>query len=1229
MVERYCFSRLFSAAALAVAFASFARADADIQLRGRFTADREYEVTSDTKIILNGVEFVDCGLKLRGDRTFTLVLAEGTQNSFRMTGENHLDDKDWKAGECIKATKQSNVVIDGKGSLELLSEKRITDKKMRSGVLVCNDLTVRDGDVRVTFDNNKSDTSCIFLKGNYLQTGGKVKLDLHKKNCTNELHGVTFDTAETTFTLEGGEFNAEIAGAKSRAVSLKKSGRAFFKGGTVRAEFEGPEGRFVSGGALVEFSGGSYEFATNVTAKMTAAYFPTNLSAVKAQNAIRITGGKFRADLPLEGCEIFANDSTDGTDITIAGGELDLVAGDDCVNANNDILVSGGRISATSVFDDVFDANNDLTITGGDIRAWATAPGAHAFDVNSKRKRTFRISGGIVVGTDGLGAIMIGERSDEVGKADFVQPTYYGTVSTSEYLGKHIVLEGKTNGAPFTLKMALPKFAEPGDFNLLASVPGRPASKPEPQGAVEGEASFEAAELTAAEASVLKVEVSGGRMARASSVQVRATYLTASAADFDLKGVKVDGAAVRDFKFPFRLEWAAGEVGTKTIEIPVVDEATVEADERLYLELLNPENLAMGGISCCAVTIRDPKYGALKQKVAGGTATDEEKRAVEKADAVFAGKVQVCGRATDATCGKVTGSALVAKGKKATLKATANKGYAFAGWYASDRAFGGSALPTGEPVSRQASLAVSTSDDVEYMARFVTTAEDKGSIKLNVNGFDFAGAGSSQPTNVMAGVYLVWPVAARALSEPTVKVSGLPSGLKFTAKNILKKGSKTEVAVPANTIYGAPTAASKANSKTGAVTPSKVKVTVTTAGKSKAEYAIDLTVDPLPAWAVGEFSGLALSGGEGLCGSASITVSAAGKVSGKAIVNGTSGTFAAASYDIQSRTDGTPNLVIVAEGKVGKAKAEARLSVSPESAVGRFDGAEMSLYRNVWKDKGAAPVPERFQGLYTVKLGAGERGTGYLSLKVDKKGAVKVAGKAPDGTALSTRATLIHDAAGVYFADVFAAPTAYKGGSVAGRLAVGETREVSSPYGLSWTSLNPVSTADASAGGFDREFSVDGAWYSKTEPLDAHYRTLAFKAPNRGVDQACWGALSISVDPTGKKFVVDQKKTTPAQDEATKQWRYAGANDAALALSFAQATGIWKGSFLWWNDAPKHVSTKVSFEGVLVQGEDLDGFGTFDASSSYVPVDKRGVPQDEKTYKYKESVPVSFVSDGD
>ena len=253
--------------------------------------------------------------------------------------------------------------------------------------------------------------------------------------------------------------------------------------------------------------------------------------------------------------------------------------------------------------------------------------------------------------------------------------------------------------------------------------------------------------------------------------------------------------------------------------------------------------------------------------------------------------------------GTISGMGKYAPGKtKIALKAASNKGYVFAGWLDAN----------GELLTKDATYTIAAmgESDVEYTAKFVTADEDRASIALGVNGAALSSAADVSPTstNIWAGVYLEWPVAASALSEAKVKVAGLPSGLKFTDKPVTSKigSGKTAVTVtnvPANTIYGAPTAASKMD-KGGNPTPSAVKFTVTTAGKSTQTYQIDTVVDALPTWAVGTFAGGMTDGGQ-----VSLTVSAAGKTSGKALGDGLTYTLAAPYYDGFEMADGVSNFL--------------------------------------------------------------------------------------------------------------------------------------------------------------------------------------------------------------------------------------------------------------------------------------------------------------------------------
>ncbi|MBO4709996.1 MAG: hypothetical protein J5727_09495, partial [Kiritimatiellae bacterium] len=486
----------------------------------------------------------------------------------------------------------------------------------------------------------------------------------------------------------------------------------------------------------------------------------------------------------------------------------------------------------------------------------------------------------------------------------------------------------------------------------------RPVCSPASSGA-----KFAASTVGASESDTVKLTVYGGSLTGPSSVKVFLSYQTAAAADLDFANATINGVKVKGgLKFPLTLSWDTGDLSPVTIEIPVKGDKAIEDSEQLTFQIADVVGTDIGETLECTVTIDDPGYAELEEKIKAGMATKAESNTWTKAShegipymtalaypadggkatgsgycpvgkkvalktaankgwkflgwrqgtavaeamavesgngfvaetaslvidrsakpaansktsttltnvtesttfyAVFEGDPRVTatpvafdegkGLFVASDGGKVTGAGRYAPGKKVTLKATANKGYAFGGWYEIGKREEGSGNGDDDGLlSQQASFSFEMGEeDIDLYARFVTTDEDKGSIAAGLNGGGILPPSEEEPvslaTNVWAGVYLQWPVAADALSQTTVKVAGLPSGLKFTAKDILKKGSKTEVDIPANTIYGAPTAASKTD-KNG-VKPSDVKITVTTAGKSSVTYLVKLTVDPLPDWA--------------------------------------------------------------------------------------------------------------------------------------------------------------------------------------------------------------------------------------------------------------------------------------------------------------------------------------------------------------------------------------------
>ena len=399
----------------------------------------------------------------------------------------------------------------------------------------------------------------------------------------------------------------------------------------------------------------------------------------------------------------------------------------------------------------------------------------------------------------------------------------------------------------------------------------------------------------------------------------------------------------------------------------------------------------------------------------------------------------ICGMPDPAGAGAVTGSGSCAEGKKVTLKATPNKGWVFLGWIGGPQdlhpyqkrlqpnAIGYVATAPSLVIDRTAKPAASSAksatitdvaDDVTYYAVFVKVDEDAAAVSLAVGGTTCAASQSGQgavygmATRIMCGVALEWPIEATALSATKVKVSGLPAGLKFTDKGVLKKGSKTVLAVPPNTIYGAPSAASSLDRNTGEAKPSTVKVSVTTAGKSSAVYQLSLTVDPLPAWAVGNFEGVAGARDDGTCrGTATMGVTSAGKVSGKIAMDGTNWTFKADSF----AAGGTAGFKVAATATAGKETREIVLDLSslgasslPGSATALATGTfgsdeDLRLWRLPWADKGdtaPARLAATLAGAYSCRVRYGNA-MGDVTFVLDEKGAVKGTAFLPDGA--STR----------------------------------------------------------------------------------------------------------------------------------------------------------------------------------------------------------------------------------
>ena len=155
--------------------------------------------------------------------------------------------------------------------------------------------------------------------------------------------------------------------------------------------------------------------------------------------------------------------------------------------------------------------------------------------------------------------------------------------------------------------------------------------------------------------------------------------------------------------------------------------------------------------------------------------------------------------------GKVSGGGAVAVGKSASLKATAGKGYVFAGWY--DGA--GNPISGGVDYRTTPYTYVSTGEPTQVFAKFVAKQEDAASLAVDVNDTETAADGSLE---------LDLGECVKSLSLPKLTVTGLPAGLKYDSKTMKISGKATKPGVYAVTLKATNASVAAKNAKTAGFT---------------------------------------------------------------------------------------------------------------------------------------------------------------------------------------------------------------------------------------------------------------------------------------------------------------------------------------------------------------------------------------------------------------------------
>jgi len=320
---------------------------------------------------------------------------------------------------------RDDLTIGGEGSLRVLGY-------LNNGIHTTNDLVIQGGDLRVEAVNNgvKGKDSLTVAGGSLtvLSGGDGLKSDDTAGETTGwiSITGGTLDLqsgedavqAETALTITGGSFDITTGGGGGEVSYSPETGWGRPDSGWDLEEQSEPSAKGLKSGTGTEISGGEFRLDCRDDAihsngsvlitggTITAA---TGDDGIHADKELTIRDGKITVTSSYEGLE--------GNQILLEGGEIDVTAADDGVNAYGGQGRMGGRFGSSgktteetpllritggtltvNADGDGLDSNGDLSIEGGVTIVNGPAGGGNgALDYGPENGGSCTVSGGVVL----------------------------------------------------------------------------------------------------------------------------------------------------------------------------------------------------------------------------------------------------------------------------------------------------------------------------------------------------------------------------------------------------------------------------------------------------------------------------------------------------------------------------------------------------------------------------------------------------------------------------------------------------------------------------------------------------------------------------------------------------------------------------------------------------------------------------------------------------------------
>ena len=343
-----------------------------------------------------------------GKRCFVMVEGTNTLADGSSATYNTSDDEDMKA----VFFSEGQLVFSGSGSLKVTANNGVEKSCIASDdyvrIMDCPSITVSTGSnaghgirgkdyVQLSNGTTTITSAAAMKKGIASEDYVLVEGGIHTINVSGK---VAYDSEDGEYKGTAGIKADNYFGMTGGTLTITNSGTG---GKGIRAgseEFEGDiSASFISGGNLTITTTGSE--SNDVSSKGMKIGWVT-----KSGNRVTAYAG----DLNISGGTVVVNASrSEGIEakgnLVISGTAQVYVSstGDDAINCQAELDVTGGYVYAYSSANDAMDANHDMKISGGYVFAVCTKGSPEvALDANTEERYELYITGGTVVAYGGL-----------------------------------------------------------------------------------------------------------------------------------------------------------------------------------------------------------------------------------------------------------------------------------------------------------------------------------------------------------------------------------------------------------------------------------------------------------------------------------------------------------------------------------------------------------------------------------------------------------------------------------------------------------------------------------------------------------------------------------------------------------------------------------------------------------------------------------------------------------